>query len=309
MGIPPKVTAARLRCCLISAVNNSTVTGGIAKGDFRMTQSIADHWGTGDVYARIIAGMEADGIDPASVTVSQLAACDHFHARGFPATVELADVLPVEPHHHLVDIGCGVGGPARYLAERFGCRVSGVDITAPFIDAARKLTVLVGLEDKVRFELGDGRQLPYPEETFDGAICQHVTMNIEDRAGFFAEAARVLKPGGFFALSEHGLGPAGDPHHPVPWSSDGTGAFLVTPEETVSFLEGAGFTDIHLKETGPKYLAGYRTAMERAAAGTLPTFGSHILAGADAPAKTRNAARNIEEGRTRPIQVICRKAG
>ena len=269
--------------------------------------AIADHWATGDVFGRMVAAMEADGIDPATVTVTQLGACDHFHALGFPATVRLADRLDIHPDQHIVDIGCGVGGPARYLAERFGCRVSGVDITAPFIDAAQKLTDLVGLTDKVTLVLGDGSRLPYPDTTFDGALCQHVTMNIDDRVAFFAEVFRVLRPGAFFALTEHGLGPSGDPHHPVPWSSDGTGAFLVTPEQTVAFLEGAGFTAIDVEETGQRYLDGYRAAIARAAAGNLPAFGVHVLAGQDAGEKTVNAARNIEEQRTRPIQILCRK--
>ena len=103
-------------------------------------QSISDHWGTGDVYARIIEAMEAASISPDTVTVEQMAPVDHFHARGFPATIELGDTLPIQAGHHIVDIGCGIGGPARYLAERFGCRVSGVDITEPFAEAAKKLT-------------------------------------------------------------------------------------------------------------------------------------------------------------------------
>lgn len=112
------------------------------------SQSISEHWGTGDVYARIIKAMEAVSIAPDAVTVEQLAPFDHFHARGFPVTTELADVLPIQAGHHTVDIGCGIGGPARYLAKRFGCRVSGVDITQPFIEAANK--AYRALEDNSR---------------------------------------------------------------------------------------------------------------------------------------------------------------
>src|SRR5258705_3384122 len=109
-------------------------------------RAISDHWGTGDVYARIEEAMKAASLSPETVTVEQLAPVDHFHARRFPATVELADVLPIRTGHHIIDIGCGIGGPARYFAKRFGCRVSGVDITEPFVEAANKLTALLTME-------------------------------------------------------------------------------------------------------------------------------------------------------------------
>jgi len=270
-------------------------------------KGISDHWGTGDVYARIVEAMKAASLSPDIVTVEQLAPVDHFHARGFPATVELADVLPIRAGHHIIDIGCGVGGPARYLAKRFGCRVSGVDITAPFVEAANKLTALLKMESLVEMKLGDGQQLPFADGVFDGGYAQHVTMNIADRARFFAEACRVLRPGAFFALTEHGLGPQGSPHYPVPWSEDGSGSHLVTPADTVAYLEKAGFVDVKVEDTAAKYLAGYRRAMELAAQGALPAFGIQVLMGPTAPAKTKNAARNIEEGRTHPVEVICFK--
>ena len=270
-------------------------------------KSISDHWATGDVYTRILEAMEAASLSPDTVTVEQLAPVDHFHARGFPATVELADILPIRPAHHIVDIGCGIGGPARYVAKRFDCRVSGVDITVPFVEAANKLTALLKMESQVEVRLGDGQHLPYGDGMFNGGYAQHVTMNIADRARFFGEAFRVLRPGAFFALTEHGLGPNGHPHYPLPWSEDGSGAYLVTPTDTVAYLEKAGFVDVKVEDTGAKYLAGYRRTMELAAQGALPAFGTHILMGQTAPAKARNAARNIEEGRTHPVQVVCHK--
>ena len=135
------------------------------------------------------------------------------------------------------------------MADRFGCRVNGVDITKPYVEAANKLTALLKMEGQVEIELGDGQHLPYSDAMFDGGYTQHVTMNIADRAQFFGEAYRVLKPGAFFALTEHGLGPEGDPHYPLPWSEDGTGAYLVTPADTVTYLEGAGFVDVTVEDT------------------------------------------------------------
>jgi SAM-dependent methyltransferase len=270
-------------------------------------KTIAAHWGRGDVYAAIVSALEKASKPLAGLTVEDLAPVDHFHARGFPATVELADRLPIKAGQRILDIGCGLGGPARYIAKRFQCTVDGIDITAAFVEAANKLTVLVGMQGQVKIELGDGHRLPYADACFDGAYTQHVTMNVSDRGIFFSEAHRVLKPGAFFALTEQGLGPKGNPYYPLPWSEDGSGAYLVTPSETRALLEKTGFENVTIEDTGPKYLAGYKKAIERAEAGTLPPLGAHLLMGETALPKTRNAARNIEEGRTHPIQLICRK--
>lgn len=270
-------------------------------------KAIAGHWASGDVYGLIVSTLERMGKPLEDLTIEDLAPVDHFHARGFPATVDLADRLRIKRGQQILDIGCGLGGPARYIARRFDCRVTGIDITPPFVEAGNKLSRLLGMESQVTIELGDGHALPYEDAAFDGAYTQHVTMNVPDRSRFFAEAHRVLKPGAFFALTEHGLGPKGEPHHPLPWSADGSGAHLMPPAQTRALLEAAGFDEIQVENTGPKYLAAYQAAIAKAEKGELPPLGIHLLMGETALEKTRNSARNIEEGRTHPIQLFCRK--
>jgi SAM-dependent methyltransferase len=268
---------------------------------------IEDHWSKNNIYGLIVSTLSKMSKPLNGLTPEDLAPVDHFHACGLRATVELGDQLPIKSGQHILDIGCGLGGPARYIAQRFQCHVSGIDITKPFVETANKLSALLGMERQVNIEHGDGGQLPYPDSSFDGAYTQHVTMNVADRAGFFREAYRVLKPGAFFALTEHGLGPRGNPHYPVPWSSDDSSSYLVSPSQNRVILEKAGFEDIVVYDTGSKYLAGYKMAIEKAETGDSPPLGVHLLMGETALPKMRNAAKNIEEGRTHPIELICRK--
>ncbi|BBK33309.1 methyltransferase family protein [Stella humosa] len=272
-----------------------------------MTDPIASHWGAADIHERILDAMRASGLSAGTATIEQLAPVDHIHARGFAATKELADSLPIRSGDRIVDIGCGIGGPARYLADRFGCHVEGIDISEPFVDAGNRLSEMTRMRDRVTIRYGDGQKLPYADESFDGGYAQHVTMNVPDRDRFFAEAFRVLRPGAFFALTEHGLGAAGTPHHPLPWSEDGAGAYLLPPEQTVALLGAVGFQMIEVVETGIDYLQGYRKMISLMDNGALPPLGVHIILGPAASEKIRNAARNIEEFRTRPVRIMCRK--
>lgn len=271
--------------------------------------AVRAQYGRDGLYETIIAALAAAGKDVSRLTVRDLAPVDHFHGRGLEATVEMADLLPVSAGDHLLDIGSGLGGPARYMAGRFGCRVTGIDLTDAFCDVARRLTECVGLTARVTFRQASALDLPFAAGSFDAAYTQNVSMNIADKGRFHAEAFRVIRPGGHFALSELTRGDGGPPHFPAPWSDDGSTSHLVTEAETVASLAAAGFAVAAVHDKTEAALASFARMRERIAREGPPPLGFHIIMGDRGREKGRNSARNIEEGRTRPVEILCRKPG
>ena len=158
-----------------------------------MTEQVAQHYGRGGLLDRILAALAEAGRDIAHLTIDDLAPVDEFHSRRRLATEELAALLAPSANDRVIDIGSGLGGPSRYLAATYGCRVSGVDLTPEFVEAATALTSRVGLTDRVDFRVGSALDLPFPEASFDCAWSQNVVMNIADRPRYYAEMHRVLR--------------------------------------------------------------------------------------------------------------------
>src|SRR5947209_11034422 len=194
------------------------------------------HYSPGNLLARLNAALIDDGIDPEHPTMEALAPYDQFHGRGLEATLEIAELVEAGSADHILDIGSGIGGPARYFASRFDCRVTGIDLTPEFCDVARHLTRLLNLEERVKFELGDALAMPFADATFDGAYSMNVSMNIADKAALYGEVRRVLRPGSWLMLSELAKGPGAPLDYPTPWAATASTSFLATPEETRNSL-------------------------------------------------------------------------
>ena len=269
---------------------------------------ISGHYAQGGLLARLEAGLREDGADPASPTLEELAPYDHFHGRGLEATEDMSDRLSISATDRILDIGSGLGGPARYMARRFGCRVAGIDLTAEFCEVARLLTARLGLEDRVSFDEGDALAMPFGDAAFDGAYSMNVSMNIAGKRAFYREVSRVLRPGGWLALSEVAQGPGGDPDYPLPWAATAASSFLATPEDTRAALEAAGFRIESLRDTSREardFAARSRAIVE---AGGKPPHRAVMLAlGARAREAVANNGRAAKERRTLPIEVLCRK--
>jgi SAM-dependent methyltransferase len=274
-----------------------------------LNDQIERHYAQGDIVARLKDALRATGKDPARLINDDLAAFDQFHVRGREATMELAAKLNLGPGMRLLDIGSGIGGPSRMLAQSYGCQVVGVDLTAEYCRAADEIARWVGLSHLVEYRQADALSLPFPDRAFDVVWTQHVAMNIPDKAKLYGEARRVLKPAARFALYDVLQGAGGRVHYPVPWARDPETSFLVTPDALRALLEDAGFVIESWRNTtalGRDWFAEMVSRMQ--AAGAAAPSAGVLLLGAEFPRMAANMARNLAERRTVLIEAICRPA-
>ena len=265
------------------------------------------HYGQADLLPRLNAALREDGADPDHPGMEALAPYDHFHGRGLEATQEMAELVSAGASDHVLDIGSGIGGPARFVASRFGCRVTGIDLTPEFCDVARHLTHLLDLEGRVDFQVGDALAMPFADASFDGAYSMNVSMNIADKAAFYREIRRVLQPGAWLALSEIARGPGEDVDYPTPWAASARTSFLSTPEETRQGLLDAGFDVLRLRSTLEEALAFGARSRAMVERGEKPPHRAVMLIHGDvAAAAMRNTACGLRDGRIVPIEVLAR---
>jgi SAM-dependent methyltransferase len=261
-----------------------------------MTERTADvqaHWTRRGVLARIDAALTELGHDPQKLTPEMLATVEHLHSGGLATTRDQAERIVLTKDGRVLDVGCGIGGPARYLAHTYGCRVDGIDLTPELIETGRVLTERCKLADRVALRLGDALELPYSEQTFDVVWCQNVTMNIADKAGFLAGVYRVLKPGGLFTSTEYSAGPAGDIIFPLPWAYDASINFIDSEDAMRSQFRTAGFRILEWKNYSTNVMEHY----ERMLSASPNKLTMQIILGDDTPERQANSRRNLSEGR------------
>jgi cyclopropane fatty-acyl-phospholipid synthase-like methyltransferase len=271
------------------------------------TAAVERHYGSAGIAERVLAAFRAANGPDMPVTPEGLAPFDHFHGRGVAATQELAAQLALQPGERVLDIGSGIGGPARWFAAKFAVRVTGVDLTPEFCAAAEALNAATGLADRVTILNGSALALPVPDGAFDAAYSQNVIMNIADKQQFYREAFRVLRPGGRLALSNLCAGPMGEPYFPVPWATTGDTSFLATPDSMRADLVAAGFEIADFRDITAATREAQRRTRARLEQGDMPKIAVDIIMGERAPEMQLNSIRTIEDGRGIAIEALVRK--
>ena len=272
-----------------------------------LERAVASHYGDGDLWARILAGLDAAGIALDGLHPDELAPVDEFHIGGRRATARAVSKMVLNSDQHVLDVGCGIGGTARHIASQVGCAVTGIDLAPEYIDVARRLTALTGLAEAISYEVGSALEMPFDGASFDAAITIHVAMNIAARETLYAEIARVLKPGATFVMYDVMRISDEDLLFPVPWAESQATSHLRTPEQMRVLLQRAGFVVDAVEDLTEAAREFFGQAVARSDDGP-PPLGIHVTIGAGAPEKIRNMLDNVSSGRIAPVLMIARKA-
>ncbi len=262
---------------------------------------------TSPLTDRILSTLKELGRDRDSLTYRDLIPVSELHNRGKQATSDLARLAGVQPHHHVLDVGCGIGGPARTLAAEFGCRITGVDISEEFCTAARSLNELVGLSLHIEIRQADALALPVEDNSFDIVWTQHASMNIADKPGLFTEMYRVLKPNGKLALHDVMAGPVQPIRFPVPWAPDPSVSFLVTRDEVRTFAQASEFRELAWQDHTRLTEEWWQNMHERASGQKPSPLNPGLVMGSQFPVMANNMYRNIRERRVAIVQAVFRK--
>jgi ubiquinone/menaquinone biosynthesis C-methylase UbiE len=264
-------------------------------------QQVSAYYTRGKLEDRILEALRKEGKNLEQLSTEDLALLDNFHVGGQESTETLAGLMELRPGMHLLDVGCGVGGPARYFAGR-GCQVTGIDLTEEFVRTAQKLSARLKFGGKVEFRQASALALPFTDGTFDGAYMIHVGMNIEDKTGVFREVARVLKPGSHFTIFDIMRKEDGALEYPLPWASTPATSFVSGVEDYRKALETAGFRIDHERDRS-KFALDF---MQRMAARPSPqVLGVHLLMGDQAPVMLKNVAGAVASGAMQPAELVA----
>lgn len=268
-------------------------------------RSVQAHYRTAGLLDRILAGLRAAGKDPEAPTVDDLAPADEFHSLGRVATKDLAELAAFKPGTRVLDVGSGLGGPARFLAVTYGCDVTGVDLMPEFCAVASELSRRTGLAERTRFLQGNAMALSFDDGAFDCVWTIQAQMNIPDKRRLYSEIARVLRVGGQLVFQDICAGDGRPLDFPVPWATEASQSHLITPQDLRALLGAIGLQEHTFRDVSAPILA-WQDA-NRPPAGAPPPLGMHLVLGERHAEKRANSGRALRDGRIAYVQGVFLK--
>lgn len=268
-------------------------------------RSVQAHYRAVGLLDRIVAGLREAGKDPDAPTVDDLAPADEFHSAGRAATKDLATLAALKPGTRVLDVGSGLGGPARFLAATYMCDVTGIDLVPEFCTVANELSRLTRLAERTQFRQGNALALPVDDGAFDCVWTIQTQMNIAEKRQFYGEITRVLRPGGQFVFQDICAGNGQPLDFPVPWASEPGQSHLISPEDLRTLLRELGLEEHTFRDVSSTILAWLDA--NRPPAGTPPPLGMHLVLGERHAQKRANSGRALRDGRVRYVQGVYLK--
>jgi ubiquinone/menaquinone biosynthesis C-methylase UbiE len=268
---------------------------------------VAAHYSHGGLLRSILDGVHRLGKSADTVGVDDLAPVDEFHIGGRVATELFLDQLGIAADDRVLDVGCGLGGASRFVAEQYGCQVTGIDLTDEYVRTGEIMCAWVGLDDLITLDCGDATATPYPDGAFDTSYMMHVGMNIADKRSLAVELYRVLRPGGRLGIYDVMRVGNGALRFPVPWATNPEESAVSSPGEYRDSLEAAGFRVIAEHDRSAFALEFFSNLQASANGAESSPLGLHVLMGESAAEKVRNMIENVSNRRVAPFEIIVER--
>ena len=260
-----------------------------------LNQNIENHYLKEELYEDILNRLKEQDIGLNEVKRSDIAGADEFHVRGAAVSKELAESINLEGAI-VLDVGCGLGGPCRMLADEYNCQATGIDLSNEYIRTAKELSKLVKLDSKTSFVQGDATCLPFDDSTFDVVWTQHVQMNIPGKENLYSEISRVLKPGGHFLYYDILKKEDGEINYPMPWATTPDMSFLFKETDMDSFLTQFGLTKEQSNDQTQAGIVFFDTLVAKLKEFGPPKMGLNVLMGETTKPKLMNLLGHLKSG-------------